>query len=268
MRKVFFESLPAYQFHTFQKFSDQLGHAVFSRDGGVSKKPYDSLNVRFGVGDNEKNVKKNREKICDSLGIEKNNLISANQTHSKNIKVVDELFLKNYAGQEIDKIDGFVTALPDIALMIQVADCQAILFYDQTKKVVAAIHAGWRGLAMDISGAAIRMMRKEFGVDSANILVGIAPSLGPCCSFFSNPESELPCKFEKFIDKQKRVDLWSFSLAQLQNHGIPKRNIELARVCTQCGNGQKKDGSASFFSFRGNMGITGRFGVTICIKSK
>ncbi|MBU0668134.1 peptidoglycan editing factor PgeF [Patescibacteria group bacterium] len=256
MRKVFFQNVQAYQFHLLQKFSDQVSHAVFSRNGGVSSPPYDSLNVRYGIGDSHSNVDENRKIILKVLGFKR--LVSANQTHGKNVLIVDDEFLNfQPAGVEPDDIDAFVTDARGVALMIQVADCQAILMYDPKKQVVAAVHAGWKGLAADISGETLTVMRMNFGCNPADLLVCISPSLGPESAFFSNPEEELPSSFAPFIDSQKRVDLWEFSTTQLQSHGVRKRNIELARICTQRDNGE------NFFSFRGEGGITGRFGVVI-----
>lgn len=288
MKKIFLKDLPAFQFHIFQKFSAGAEHAVFSREGGVSIKPYNSLNVRFGIGDRHENVVENRRRICDALGLECDRLVSANQTHGKNVAVVEceqqksggqskthtleELRTSKvensnaYGLAEIEDADALVTSEKGVGLMIQVADCQAILMFDPVKGVAAVVHAGWKGLAQNVSGAAIEVMREKFGVDPANILVGVAPSLGPCCAFFSNPEKELPSTFHKFIDARKRVDLWSFSIEQLQKNGIRPGNIELARVCTQCGNGKDISGPHKFFSFRGEHGITGRFGVVIALR--
>jgi len=271
MRKTFIKETPFYQFHLLQKFSDQIGHAVFSRHGGFSGAPYDALNVRFGIGDKQRDVVKNRRLICKVLDLEEGRLVSANQTHSKNVQVVDEEFLASSKESgsefEVDDMDALVTDLENVGLMIQVADCQALLLYDPVKRVVAAVHAGWKGLVQDVSGATVEVMVKKFGADPARILVGIAPSLGPCCAFFTNPENELPGSFAKYIDKQKRVDLWSYSLDQLQTHGISMNNIELAKVCTQCGKGGGKGAKGNFFSFRGQHGITGRFGVAIYLRS-
>jgi polyphenol oxidase len=263
MRKVNFKGLPAYQFHLLQKFLDMAGHAVLGREGGKSKKPYDSLNVRFGIGDRNENVIRNRQLICKSLGLDIHNLISAEQTHSRNVQIVDEKFLVTHHNGECYGVDAFVTDIPNVALMIQVADCQVILMFDPVKKVVAAVHAGWKGLAQNISLETIKIMHQKYGSDPSDILVGISPSLGPCCAFFSNPEKELPPNFKNYIDKQKRVDLWSYSINQLQKIGIKKNHIELARICTQCNNGQSIEGTGRFFSFRGEKGITGRFGVLI-----
>jgi polyphenol oxidase len=266
MRKTTIDNLPVYQFHLLERFSDSVGHAVLSREGGVSKKPFDSLNVRYGIGDKLLNVKKNRALVCKALGLEPGRLISAEQTHSRNVRIVDEEFMESRAPGECYGVDAFVSALPGAAMMIQVADCQAQLLYDPKRRVAAAVHAGWKGLALDISGETIKLMKKQYGCNPADILVGVAPSLGPCCAFFSDPEKELPKNFHKFIDEEKRVDLWSFSLEQLHRHGIAPGHMELARLCTQCNNGPDIESRGRFYSFRGEKGITGRFGVLVCLK--
>jgi hypothetical protein len=130
------------------------------------------------------------------------------------------------------------------------------------------VHAGWKGLAQNISREAIGVMKSVYAVNPAKILVGIAPSLGPCCAFFSDPEKELPDEFHPFIDKKKRVDLWGFSLQQLQKAGIKKEHIELARVCTQCNGGPDIESRGRFYSFRGEKGITGRFGAVISLREQ
>lgn len=266
MRKAVLRNLPAYRFNIFRQFSDRVTHAVFTREGGVSPAPYDSLNVRFGVGDAAADVRENRRLVSAALGVEAQQLISADQTHSKKVQMADEEFLRFFAGKEISGVDAFVTKMRGAALMIQVADCQAILLYDPVTGVIAAVHAGWKGLMLDISGAAVWMMKKDYGVDPANILAGIAPSLGPCCAVFSDPGKELPWEFHPYIDRKKRVDLWSFSLDQLQKHGLQKKHIELACVCTQCEGGRGNEPRGRFFSHRAEKGVTGRFGVAIMLR--
>ena len=263
MRKVFLEDLPAYQFHLLQKFSDEVEHAVFTRKGGVSSPPYDSLNVRFGVGDKDGNVKINRALICKSFRIPPENLISANQNHGKNVTVIDEEFFRFHPPMtEIEDCDAFITRLRGVALMVQVADCQGILMFDPVKKVIAAVHAGWKGLVKDISFETIKMLRLDFGVDPRNLLVGISPSLGPKSAFFSDPLRELPKSFHAYTDEKSRVDLWGYSIEQLKRSGIPEGNIECAKICTQQNEGGR------FYSFRGGHGITGRFGVAIMLRPR
>ena len=172
MRKTTINDLPVYQFHLLERFSDSVGHAVLSREGGVSKKPFDSLNVRYGIGDKLLNVKKNRALVCKALGIEPQNLISAEQTHSKNVQVVDEEFLKNKTPGECYGVDAFVSNVPGAALMIQVADCQVQLMYDPKRQVVAAVHAGWKGLALNISAETIKVMKSKSSQNRAAGLFG------------------------------------------------------------------------------------------------
>jgi polyphenol oxidase len=256
MQKIFKKNVPAFQFHLLQKFDDEFNHAVFSKKGGVSVGPFDSLNVSFEVEDSMKNVQRNRRLIMDSFGLPMEMLFSARQTHGKNVRVIDASIRTNAKGKtEFEDTDALVTNLAEVFLLIKVADCQGILLFDPIKKVIAVVHAGWRGLVQDISGATIEVMQREFGVQPQHILAGISPSLGPCCAFFSNPEKELPSSFKPYINKAKSVDLWQYSLDQLQAHGLSSEHIELARVCSSCGGGGK------FFSFRRDRGVTGRFGV-------
>lgn len=232
-----------------------------SRAGGVSIGPYESLNLSFSVDDRYENVARNREIVCSALGIMPENLVSMHQVHGRNVVLVDEKFITGHElNREVDGCDAIITNLKDVGLMVKVADCQGILLFDPVRNVAAAVHAGWRGLTANVSGAAITAMAKNYGVNPANILAAVTPSLGPCCAFFSNPEKELGPDFQRFIDDEKRVNLWDFSIEQLVKNGIPQENIELARVCTMCGAGQK------FFSFRRDRGIGGRLGAVIYLR--
>lgn len=271
MRKIYLKNLPAYQFQLLQKFSDHIQHAVFTREGGVSMPPFASLNLSFTVQDSRACVNKNRKLVSEALNIQLQDIFYTHQTHSKNISIVDEEHVAYAESREVQNTDAFITQLKKTALLITIADCQAILMYDPVKQVIANIHAGWKGLEKDISGATIQLLKKKFKVDPATLLAAISPSLGPCCAFFSNPKTELPQQFHEYIDAQKRVDLWNFSINQLQQHGLKRENIELAKICTQCGgHGEKqsmylsrKKQPKKFFSFRREGGFTGRFGVMI-----
>lgn len=281
MDKTFFDRTVGFTFHLLDKFSDLVQHAVFTRDGGVSPKPYEFLNVRFGIGDRLEHVQQNREIIV--RGLEKNlgteggkkfteaaeeevshklRLVSAEQTHSANVQIIDEEFLRYHpADREVGDCDALVTDFQSVALMMQVADCQALLMFDPVRRVVAAVHAGWKGLSQDISGETIAVLKARYGCDPANLLVGMSPSLGACCAEFTDPWRELPLDFHGYIDDKKRVDLPGYSVDQLEEHGVRPENIELSRVCTQC------DPSQKYFSYRRDGGETGRFGAVILLKA-
>lgn len=155
------------------------------------------------------------------------NPIFSNQMHGDKIIVVEKNPINQF------KADAFLTQKTGITLAIKVADCQGIVMYDPVTKSIAAVHAGWRGVALTITGKTIRRLKKEFNVDPKNILVGISPSLGPCCAEFSDPTSELPTFMKPYI-KNKYVDLWSAVRAQLIYAGIPDNQIEMSGECTKC----------------------------------
>ena len=260
MKKISKGGLPCFQFHLIEGFSEEIDHAVFSRSGGVSTAPFNSLNVRFGIGDSDENVRENRRRILKSMALR--NCLSANQTHSDNVVVIDAETLawmrkEGVKTAEIDDTDAFVTNQRGLGLMIQVADCQAILFFDPGKKILGVAHAGWKGLKQNISAKVIAEMVK-LGSNPAHILVGISPSLGPLNSEFTDPLEELGSEFVPFI-KGRYVDMWEFSRQQLMGLGIQK--IEVARVDTA-----NAEEGAKFFSYRREKPETGRFALVAVMK--
>lgn len=262
MKKLSKGGVPCFQFHLIEGFSGDIEHAVFTRSGGVSQPPWNALNVRFGLGDSRENVTENRRRILRSLNLR--SCLSANQVHGKNVLVVDaamkeKIFAPGHKTAEIDDTDAFVTDQKGLGLMVQVADCQAILFFDPGKKILGMAHAGWRGLKQDISGAVIDEMVK-LGSDPAHLLIGISPSLGPAHSQFSDPEAELGPEFMPFV-KNNCLDMWEFSRRQLIAHGIAPGKIEIARLDTA-----DPEEGARFFSFRREKGQTGRFAMVAAIK--
>lgn len=239
------------EFDIFNKFKDKLSCYVFSRHGGVSKEPFDSLNIRYGIGDDNLFVKQNRQKICNFLGIKYDHLISLNQVHSDQILIVE-----NPYDHEIDGYDAMITNKKGLYLMIQVADCQAVCIYDPVNELIANIHSGWKGSAQEIVSKTISMMKGKYDSDPENLLIGISPSLGPCHSEFSDPYNELPQHLHKYIDNNNRVDLWKATFDECIQAGILENKIEAIKKCTV-------DHMDKYFSYRGEKQKTGRFGVVI-----
>ncbi len=228
-------------------------HAMLNRHGGVSKKPYDSLNIGLYVGDRNEDVARNRRSVKHLLGL--THLVSARQVHGTGIKVVEDVS----ADVEIDNCDALVTSQPGVGLLIQQADCQAVLLHDPIRHVVAAIHCGWRGSVANIIARTITSMQLHFGVEPPNLRGVISPSLGPCCAEFVNFRSELPPGLHRYQWKRNYFDFWKISRDQLQQAGVPDRQIDITGICTCC--------SLDFFSYRravkeGN-GVTGRNGSVI-----
>jgi YfiH family protein len=249
--------LPIYRFHRLSEFVE-LEHLIFTRLGGVSSPPFSSLNVSYDTGDEASKVRENLRRV--RAATECSSLIYARQSHSSNIVALQQYpRIDPTATYPLDGKDGFITQLPDLLMMIKVADCQAIFLYDAKKTVAAAIHAGWRGSVQDILGNAVQLMRYHFDCEPRDIVAAIGPSLGPCCAEFRHWQQELPHSFSRFQLNEKHFDFWAISRHQLLEAGLLRENIEIAGLCTKCYPG-------TFYSYRGE-GETGRFAMAIGIKS-
>ncbi|MBI4234709.1 peptidoglycan editing factor PgeF [Candidatus Peregrinibacteria bacterium] len=241
------------QFEIFKKYDFAMRHAFSDRTGGVSSGPYSSLNLGFEIGDSEENVKENYRRFLKPTGISLNRLCTSKQVHGDKIFVVrgDFDFEETLSGY-----DALITAEKDFPLLVRFADCQGVLMFDPVKHVIAAVHCGWRGNVLDILGKTVLEMEIDFDCNHADLLVGISPSLGPCCAKFTDPLSELPEFMQQYVDGKSCVDLWQCSLDQLKNAGVLEKNIEIVKICTCC----NKD---RFFSHRRDKGVTGRMAAVI-----
>jgi len=231
-------------------------HGVFTRKGGSSLGTYAALNVGRGLGDQPEAVALNRARISRCLGNLR--LVFIRQVHGDDVVV-----LKNGAPSAADPDtpptgDAVVTDIPRTGLVIQTADCQAVMLCDPRKGVAANVHSGWRGSIRNIIGKTVHTMTSCFGCDPRDIRAGIGPSLGPCCGEFIHYRNEIPKEFWKYKGEGHHFDFWSASRDQLSNAGIPGENIFTSRLCTRC----RTD---LFFSYRGE-GATGRLAMVIGLK--
>ena len=226
-----------------------LAHGVFTRDGGTSHPPYDSLNTSYDVGDLSHNVTANLAIIKNTLGAE--HLIYMNQVHGNTTFTVRP-------GSTRSKIettpiaDAIITNTPKIAILVKQADCQGVILFDPEKSVVANVHCGWRGAVKNILGNVVNRMKNDFDCKECDLLAAIGPSLGPCCAEFVDHEKTFPKTFEKFMVRTNHFNMWAISCWQLLNAGLKHENIEICGICTRC----RTD---LFYSFRGER-PTGRFG--------
>jgi len=218
-----------------------LKHAFFTRHGGYSQAPFDSLNVAYGIGDVRNAVDRNIHKIKEALNARE--IVWVKQTHGSGVVVVDDRFLAAGQIHGATSGDAFVTSKTGVALLIKVADCQAIFLHDVERKVIANIHCGWRGNVNGIIPQTISVMKKVYGCVPGNMIGGICPSLGPCCGEFKGCKELLPGSFQRYREKGEFFNFWAISRDQLVESGLQSQNIELSRICTVC------DGS-DFFSYR------------------
>ena len=226
-----------------------LPHAVFAKSGGTSVAPYHSLNVGLHVGDAEANVLANRRIIREHLGLLR--LVSAKQVHGDSVLVVDSMPETDveHAGH-----DALMTNIPGVGLMIQQADCQAIMLHDPEHGAVANIHSGWRGSVANIIAKTVAAMSATYGTRPVALRAAISPSLGPCCGEFIRYRTELPPPFHAYQARLNHFDFWAISRDQLRDSGVLIEHVEIAGKCTVC--------DEDYFSYR-REGVTGRFASVI-----
>lgn len=246
-------SPPRFQFDHLAAHKN-LVHAVFTRIGGMSAPPCDSLNVGLRTPDSPSIVHANLERIRTSLCARR--LVFLDQVHGNTVIPLHEADLERLESPKAG--DGLVTNVPGVALLIKQADCQAVILYDPKRRVVANIHCGWRGNVANILEAAVRCMNEAFGCEPRDILGGISPSLGPCCGEFIGHERLFPGSFRSFMVRKDIFDLWALSTHQLVAAGLRKERLAVAGLCTRC----RTD---LFFSYRAE-GQTGRFATAAMLR--
>lgn len=228
-------------------------HGMFRRSGGTSSAPFASLNFSEHIGDRQERVQTNRTLAIGALQLR--SLVAVRQVHADRVLVVDQ----EHTHGELEGYDAIISTLAGVGLLIQQADCQAVLLHAPQQEVVAAVHCGWRGSVTDIIGKTIHCLQSACGVNPADLRAAISPSLGPCCAEFIHYQRELPAWMHAFQVRPAYFDFWAISRRQLMTAGVPAKQIDIAAVCTRCDH--------NFFSYRRaqqeDNGITGRNGSII-----
>jgi polyphenol oxidase len=224
---------------------------VFLRHGGVSINEFSSLNLGNNCSDLPEHVKTNREIIKKSLAISK--VVYANQVHGTDI-----VEITNQNASHLHSCDGFVTKEKNIALAINHADCQAAIFYDHKKEIIAAIHSGWKGLVKGIYLKICDMLINQYKCNPNDIIVCISSSICSKHSEFKNYMEEFPKELYSFQVEPMHFDLKAIAKNHLLKSGITEENIEITNACTFC---NEKD----YFSYRRDR-KTGRHATIIGMK--
>jgi len=247
-------------------------NAFTTRLGGVSKYPFDSLNLSYNVNDKENFVIENRKIISDTLGIDYKNLVSAQQVHKDVIAIVKKEDKGKGAfkySNAIAESDALITNIPAIPLLMCYADCVPIFILDPVKKAIALIHSGRRGTELELTLKTLFKMKKIFETNPCFCLAAIFPSIGPCCYSIKegNKIDGYWLNEDKYngeaISKQNRngrsLDLKKANYYQLIKAGVPGENIFINEICTA-------DHPELFFSYRRDKGNTGRMAAIFMLK--
>jgi polyphenol oxidase len=251
---------PHLGFELFKAHHAIQTHAVFTRHGGVSAPPFDSLNVSYSVGDKPDAIAQNRERCAHTTDLQVEAITTAGLVHGAAVGRLETSSSQTLpdGSQIVDSVDALISSTPGKGLLITAADCLQIMFLDPRTPAIGLAHAGWRGLAAGTIGATIAAMTAAYGTDPQALLAGIGPGLGPCCAEFTDPRRELPTRFAPFIHG-RYVDLWGVARDQLRSAGVPDTGIEQHALCTRC----QRD---RFFSHRGDRGRSGRFAAIIGLR--
>lgn len=250
------------RFYTFEIFPRHITQAVFTRRGGVSPRPWDSLNVGGLIGDDIAHVRENRIRSFKALGRAPESVHDVWQVHSADVVCAEA---PRPLDTQYQKADILLTDNPEVTLFMRFADCTPVLLYDPKKRAVGIVHSGWLGTVRGAAREAVRAMQERYESQPADILAAIGPAIGPDHyevgedviaqvkqAFGANAEALLPAHGESV-----HFDLWKANQLLLAEAGV--KQIEIAGICTACN-------TDDWFSHRGDKGKTGRFGALIALQ--
>ena len=216
-------------------------HGFSTRPGGVSRPPWDSLNLGPGRGDDPEAVQENARRFCAVLGADWRRAVLAKQVHETTVRAVSAadagkgfLRARDYAA------DALVTGEADLPLFVFSADCGTVLLHDPDSGAVGAVHAGWRGCAAGIVEKAVREMTRLYGADPAHLRAALGPCIGPCCF---ETDGDVPAAMTAALGADAapfcvqtgpkwHVDLAGLNRLWLLRAGV--ENIDVCGVCTAC----------------------------------
>lgn len=227
--------------------STQIISAVSTRNGGVSKGYFSSLNTGRSTSDDKNDVEENRKLFFGDLGLDESDAALSYQVHGCEILKVENACREN-------GYDALITNKRKLTLIVSIADCTPILIHDPVKNVIAAIHAGWRGTVSEIVLKTIRKMKSDYLTEPNDCKMYIGPCIGfdqfevgdEVAAHFQGNLKRLNTSNGKYL-----VDLKTANKNQALLAGISENNIEVSEFCTFCEENL-------FFSHRRDKGNTGR----------
>jgi YfiH family protein len=248
-------------FPSFDK-EESIVHGIFLRHGGCSPDPWKSLNLSTTLGDSKENIIENRTRIMNVLNLPEDGFFDVWQVHSNNVIVTEK---PRSRGQNYIQADAIICNTPGVALLMRFADCVPILLFDPVHHVIGIVHAGWAGSLQKIAKRTIEQMVQIYDTNPEKVFAGIGPSIsveqypiGP--EVIEWTKKSFPLDWDKLLitkDSKDHLDLWKTNELVLQESGVI--NIEHSMICTATNIGD-------WFSHRGERGVTGRFGIVICLK--
>ncbi len=241
-------------------------HGFTTRIGGISPKPFGTLNLGIKTEDEKENIMENFQNVSKAFNVPMEKMVLSDQVHGTAIRIITEEDAGKGLVNPMDyqEVDGLLTNVKGLMLFTFYADCVPLFFLDKAKNVAGLAHAGWKGTVARIAEKMVITMKNVYDSNPEDILVGIGPSIGSCCypvkKDVYDKFNENLSFIEEILMKESteiwKLDLWKANEKILEENGILSRNITVSRLCTSCNNDK-------FFSYRKENGKTGRMAAII-----
>lgn len=260
--------LPLLEFSLLQK-QPKIDHGFSTRQGGVSKGIYESLNLSFSRGDAPDAVLENYRRIAKAFHISVDQIVTSDQTHTTNVRVVS----KEDGGSGITRtrdfsdVDGMITNEKGLLLATFYADCVPLYFYDPVHQAIGLSHSGWRGTVGRMGQCTLECMQKQYHTDPSQVIAAIGPSICQDCyevsadvaerfqQEFRNPDIVLPGR----VEGKYQLDLWKANEEVLLDAGIQREHLAVTNICTCCND-------KILYSHRASKGKRGNLGAFLMLK--
>ena len=261
-------------------------NAFSTRSGGVSKGDAGTMNlslareVAMNMNLTEEKCRadfiENHKRLGEAVGYPYESLVLSNQTHTDNIRVLQEIDRGNGITRpnEFMDVDGMMTDITGQALMTFYADCVPLLLVDPVHKAIANVHSGWRGTIKGIGSRAVRMMHEVYGSNPRDLVAAIGPSICMDCFEVSKDVADAfldryePALHPKLVRRGRLTETGeqkyqvSLQLACMENFlmaGMRRDHISLPDLCTACN-------VEHLFSHRASRGKRGNLGAVLMLR--
>ncbi|WP_347993411.1 peptidoglycan editing factor PgeF [uncultured Eubacterium sp.] len=264
----FGNGIPYISFNALEQ-TGMVVNAFSTRQGGVSVGCLESMNLGFNRGDLDENVLKNHKIFAKAVGFPYENIVTTNQTHTTNVRVVT----KEDCGKGITKdrdysdVDGLITNVPGIVLTTYYADCVPLYILDPVNKAIGLSHSGWKGTVNRIGENTLKLMNENYGTNPKDVICCIGPSIcQDCYEISEDVANEFINEFGKnnkiLYNKgngKYQLNLWESVKQVFLDAGVEYDNIYTTDICTCC----NKD---ELFSHRGHHGKRGNLAAFLMLK--
>ena len=254
----------------FEKFPD-IVQAFSTRLGGVSQGIYSSMNLSFTRGDDDAAVHENYRRFAAAVGFEAEDIVTSDQTHTANVRVITEEDRGNgiTKPRQYTDVDGMITNVPGLVLATFYADCVPLYFVDPVHHAIGLSHSGWRGTVAKIGAVTVERMREEYGSDPGDIYSAIGPSICQDCYEVSEDviqefrtafgRKDWDVLFYRKENGKYQLNLWEANRIIMQEAGIREEHISMPGICTCCN-------PEFLFSHRASYGKRGNLGAFLGIR--